>query len=99
MITYVVTDAIFANLFIGAALAFLICLVGVEVSKYFKANRKYTNYLEAFKIAVLMKIATDRKLPVETYLITEKEYKGLERTIKEKITEYIEEAGIEKKTE
>lgn len=99
MITYVITDAIFANLFIGAAIAFLLCLVGIEFAKYLKANRKYTNYLEAFKIAVLMKIAEDRKLPVETYLITEKDYKGLERTIKEKIADYIEEATEDKKTE
>ncbi len=89
------TDMVFMNAFIGAAIAFLIVVFGLEAVKYLKANRKYTNYLEAFKIAVLMKIAQDRKLPVEEFLITEKEYKGLERTIKEKIADYIEE-GIEK---
>ena len=98
MVTYLVTDMIFANLFVGGALAFIIVLAGLECMKYLKANRKYSNYLEAFKIAVLMKIADDKKLPVTDFLIAEKEYKGLERTIKEKIAEYIEEGiGKEKK--
>lgn len=82
---------------VGIAIAIVFLYCGFELLKYFKANRKYTNYLEAFKIAVLMKIAEDRKLPVEEYLIIEKEYKGLESTIKEKIAEYIEE-GIQKQS-
>ncbi len=97
MIQYIVTDALFSNMFIGLAVAIIIFLFGFEAIKYLKANRKYTNYLEAFKIAVLMKIAEDRKLPVENFLITEKEYKGLERVIKERVIEYLEEGMEEKK--